>query len=88
MAEYVDGFIIAIPKANIDSTARSPPPAGGSGASMARPTTRRCVADDVKGGRGHRRFPAASTLEDDETVVFAWITYESRARSRPASTRR
>jgi uncharacterized protein YbaA (DUF1428 family) len=37
-----------------------------------------CVADDVKPGK-LTSFPQSVQLEDDETVVFAWIVYESRA---------
>ena len=36
-----------------------------------------CVADDVKPGK-LTSFPQSVNLTDDETVVFAWITYESR----------
>ena len=35
-------------------------------------------ADDVEVGEV-TSFPRSVKLEDDETVVFAWITYESRA---------
>ena len=37
-----------------------------------------CVADDVKPGEV-TSFPQSVKLEPDETVVFAWIVYESRA---------
>jgi uncharacterized protein YbaA (DUF1428 family) len=40
---------------------------------------RECVADDVKPGEV-TSFPQSVKLEPDETVVFAWIVYESRAR--------
>ncbi len=36
-----------------------------------------CLADDVKVGE-LTSFPRSVKLEDDETVIFAWITYESR----------
>lgn len=35
------------------------------------------VADDVKPGE-LTSFPQSVQLKDDETVVFAWIVYESR----------
>ncbi len=38
-----------------------------------------CVADDVPYGE-LTSFPRAVQCRDDETVVFAWIIYESRAR--------
>ena len=37
-----------------------------------------CVADDVKSGEV-TSFPQAVKLKDDETVVFSWIVYKSRA---------
>jgi uncharacterized protein YbaA (DUF1428 family) len=36
-----------------------------------------CVADDVKPGV-LTSFPQSVQLKPDETVVFAWIVYESR----------
>ena len=36
-----------------------------------------CVADDVKPGQ-FTSFPQSVKLEPDETVVLAWIVYESR----------
>ena len=35
-------------------------------------------ADDVKPGKV-TSFPQAVKLKDDETVIFAWIVYKSRA---------
>lgn len=37
-----------------------------------------CVADDVKPGE-LTSFPQSVDLNPDETVVFSWIVYESRA---------
>jgi uncharacterized protein YbaA (DUF1428 family) len=37
-----------------------------------------CVADDVKPGK-QTSFPQSVKLKRDETVVFAWIVYKSRA---------
>ncbi len=36
-----------------------------------------CVADDVPYGE-RTSFPRAVQATEDETVVFAWITYDSR----------
>ena len=36
-----------------------------------------CVADDVPYGE-LTSFPRAVMAKEDETVVFSWITYESR----------
>jgi uncharacterized protein YbaA (DUF1428 family) len=39
---------------------------------------RECVADDVKAGK-LTSFPQSVKLKRDETVVFSWIVYRSRA---------
>ena len=39
---------------------------------------RECIAEDVKPGK-LTSFPQSVNLEADETVVFSWIMYESRA---------
>jgi len=36
-----------------------------------------CIAEDVKVGEV-TSFPRSVNLEDNETVVFAWISFESR----------
>ena len=45
-----------------------------------------CVADDVKPGK-RTSFPQSVKLKDDETVVFSFIIFKSRAH-RDRSTRR
>ncbi len=39
---------------------------------------RECVADDVKPGKV-TSFPQAVKLKRNETVIFSWIVYRSRA---------
>ena len=39
---------------------------------------RECVADDVKVGK-RTSFPRSVKLKSNETVVFSWITFKSRA---------
>ena len=39
---------------------------------------RECLADDVKPGKW-TSFPQSVKLKPDETVIFAWIVYKSRA---------
>jgi uncharacterized protein YbaA (DUF1428 family) len=39
---------------------------------------RECVADDVKVGKW-TSFPQSVKLKSNETVIFSWITYKSRA---------
>ena len=47
---------------------------------------RECIADDVKPGK-LTSFPQSVDLQDDETVVFAWIVYESREKRTRSTTR-
>jgi uncharacterized protein YbaA (DUF1428 family) len=62
---YVDGFILAVPKANLERYKDM--------------SYVECLADDVPYGE-LTSFPRAVQAKEDETVIFSWITYESRAR--------
>ncbi len=74
---YVDGFLLAIPKANLETYRKM--------ASLGRDVWMEngalsyveAVADDVPYGE-LTSFPRAVQAKDDETVVFAWITYPSK----------
>jgi uncharacterized protein YbaA (DUF1428 family) len=79
VAEYVDGFIMPLPKANVDRYRDIASAAGRLWIEHGALDYKECIADDVKVGET-TSFPRSVKLEDDETVVFAWITYESRAR--------
>jgi uncharacterized protein YbaA (DUF1428 family) len=76
---YVDGFVLPVPKANVEAYRKIAQKAGEVWREHGALQYRECVADDVKPGE-HTSFPQAVKLEPDETVVFAWIVYESRAR--------
>ena len=77
MAQYVDGFVMPLPKANVDRYKEIATTAGGLWMEHGALDYKECIADDVKPGEV-TSFPQSVKLEDDETVVFAWITYESR----------
>ena len=75
---YVDGFVLPVPKKQIEPYLK-----------MARAASKifrehgalqhvECVADDVKVGK-YTSFPQSVKLKPDETVVFSWILYKSRA---------
>ena len=76
---YVDGFVLPVPKANLDAYRAMAGKAGKIWREHGALQYRECLADDVKPGE-HTSFPQAVKLEPDETVIFAWIVYESRAR--------
>ena len=74
---YVDGFIMPLPKSNVDGYREVAATAGGLWREHGALEYKEWIADDVKVGEV-TSFPRSVKLEDDETVVFAWITYESR----------
>jgi uncharacterized protein YbaA (DUF1428 family) len=78
MARYVDGFVLAVPKRNVDAYRRMARKAGKLWREHGALEYRECVAEDVKKGKV-TSFPQAVKLKPDETVVFAWIVYRSRA---------
>jgi len=75
---YVDGFIVAVPKKNLEAYRELSSKAGAVWKEYGAVTYVECVADDVKPGT-LTSFPQAVQLQPDEVVVFAWITYKSRA---------
>ena len=77
MAKYVDGFILPIPKDLVDDYRRIAQAAGEVWREHGALEYVECVAEDVQDGEV-TSFPRSVNLEDGETVVFAWITFESR----------
>jgi uncharacterized protein YbaA (DUF1428 family) len=75
---YVDGFIVAVPKKNLDAYVRMAKKSGKVWREHGALDYREWVADDVKVGK-RTSFPRSVKLKPDETVVFSWITYKSRA---------
>jgi uncharacterized protein YbaA (DUF1428 family) len=75
---YVDGFLLAVPKAKLDAYKKA--------VDVAAPTFKEhgavdyveCVGDDVPYGE-LTSFPRAVQAKDDEVVIFSWVTYPSRA---------
>jgi uncharacterized protein YbaA (DUF1428 family) len=77
MAGYVDGFVMPVPKSNVDRYREVATTAGGLWIEHGALEYKECVADDVEVGEV-TSFPRSVKLEDGETVIFAWITYQSR----------
>lgn len=77
MARYVDGFLLPVPKANVEAYRRMAQTAGEVWREHGALEYVECVADDVKPGEV-TSFPQSVKLKENETVVFAWITYPSR----------
>lgn len=77
MGKYVDGFVLPVPKQNVERYRALAETAGKVWREYGALEYIECIADDVKPGK-LTSFPQAVQLKDDETVVFAWIVYESR----------
>lgn len=76
---YVDGFVVPVPKTKLEDYKRMAQACGAIWREHGALEFRECVADDVKPGK-LTSFPQSVDLKEDETVVFSWIIYESRAR--------
>jgi uncharacterized protein YbaA (DUF1428 family) len=75
--EYVDGFLVPLPKANIERYRAISQAMGEIWREHGALSYVECVADDVSFGE-LTSFPRSVQMTDDETVVFAWIVYPSR----------
>ncbi|MEJ0060610.1 MAG: DUF1428 domain-containing protein [Terricaulis sp.] len=75
---YVDGFILAVPKQNIDAYKEMARVAGSVWKDHGALSYVECIGDDVPHGEV-TSFPRAVQAKDDEIVVFSWITYPDRA---------
>lgn len=78
MAQYVDGFVVPVPKRNLEAYRRLARKAGKVWREYGALEYREWVADDVKVGK-HTSFPRSVKRKPGETVVFSWIVYKSRA---------
>jgi uncharacterized protein YbaA (DUF1428 family) len=75
---YVDGFVLPLPKKNVEVYREFASKCGAIWREHGALQFRECIADDVKPGK-LTSFPQSVNLEADETVIFSWIVYESRA---------
>jgi uncharacterized protein YbaA (DUF1428 family) len=75
---YVDGFILALPKANLETYKEQARQAGSVWKEFGALEYVECIGDDVPYGEV-TSFPRAVQAKDDEIVVFSWVVYESRA---------
>jgi uncharacterized protein YbaA (DUF1428 family) len=78
MARYVDGFVLPVPRNNLQAYRRMARQAGKIWREHGALEFRECVADDVKPGK-LTSFPQSVKLKSGETVMFSWIVFKSRA---------
>lgn len=75
---YVDGFLVAVPKANLDEYRKMATLGRDVWMEHGAIAYLELVADDVPYGE-LTSFPRAVLAKDDETTVFAYIVYKDRA---------
>jgi uncharacterized protein YbaA (DUF1428 family) len=75
---YVDGYVVPVPKKNLAAYRRMAQKAGEVWRDHGALEYIECVADDVKPGK-RTSFPQSVKLKSDETVVFAYVVFKSRA---------
>ena len=74
---YVDGFVLAVPKAKLDDYKKLANTTGPIWMEHGALAYVECIGDDVPYGE-LTSFPRAVQAKDDEIVVFARVVYESR----------
>lgn len=78
MDRYVDGFVIPVPKANIEKYCEIASKAGEIWKDHGALDYYECVGDDLV-VQDMVSFVDMAKAAEDETVVFSWIVYESKA---------
>jgi uncharacterized protein YbaA (DUF1428 family) len=76
--QYVDGFVLPIPKKNVEAYRRMAQKAGRVWRDHGALEFRECVGDDLKVKMGVP-FTRMAKLKRGETVFFSWIVFKSRA---------
>ena len=78
MARYVDGFVLPLPKKNVEAYRRIARKAARVWRDHGALEYRECVGDDLDAKFGVP-FTRAVKARAGQTVVLAWIVYKSRA---------
>jgi uncharacterized protein YbaA (DUF1428 family) len=75
---YVDGFIVPVPKKKLKAYRNMAAKAGKIWREYGAAAFYECAADDVSKGK-RTSFPRSVKLKANETVLFSFIIYRSRA---------
>jgi uncharacterized protein YbaA (DUF1428 family) len=75
---YVDGFVVPVPKKNLKKYLAMATKAGKVWKDHGALDYCEAVADDVKPGKS-TSFPQSVKLKKNETVIFSYVVYKSRA---------
>jgi uncharacterized protein YbaA (DUF1428 family) len=77
MSSYVDGFVIPVPRAKIEDYRKVAEVACKVWMDHGAIDYRECIGEDLT-VKDMVSFPQLAGAGPEETVVFAWISYESR----------
>lgn len=75
--QYVDGFVLPVPKAKLAEYQAIAEKAAAIWREHGALDYRECLGDDMH-IPDMLGFPTLAGAKEDEVVIFAWITYESR----------
>ena len=75
--KYVDGFVIPVPKKNLEAYKNLASQAGTIWKEHGALEYIECMGDDIQQGKV-TSFPLSVNLQENEIVIFAWIIYNSR----------
>lgn len=78
MPQYVDGYVLPLPKKNLAAYRKLAAKAGKIWREHGALDYRECIGEDLVSKWGVS-FKKLAKLKSGETVVFAWVTYKSRA---------
>ena len=77
MSQYVDGFVLCVPKDKLEEYTRLATKAGEIWKELGALEYRECVGDDMD-VKDMVAFPDIAKAGPDEVVIFAWAVFESR----------
>ncbi len=75
--KYIDGFVLPVPRGQLDTYRQVVEKVAAIWIEHGALAYGEYVADDPK-LEGTRSFAEASAANDDETVIFGWVAFESR----------
>jgi uncharacterized protein YbaA (DUF1428 family) len=78
MARYADGFVLPVPRKNLEAYKRMAKAASKVWRDHGALEYRECIGEDLKVKFGVP-FPKLARVKSGELVVFSWIVYKSRA---------